>query len=62
MKARRNLELQLALDQDPTPSKTASYSPSTEDSGSPRNSAVCYDYKPSIRKDKEKSQLCKKYI
>lgn len=42
--------------------KQMDYSPSTEDSMSPRAHQQMPLPKPSIKKDKEKSQLCKKFI
>ena len=59
---RRSMQIS-GFDQCLKPSaKQQNYSPSTEDSASPRSDPPSNYYKSSIRKDKEKSQLCKKYL
>ena len=59
---RRNLQMPEMSDSCCLQKKSMNYSPSTEDSASPRNHQQDYYHKSSIRKDKEKSQLCKKYL
>ena len=62
MIARRNLDISHLNDISNHLHKVNSYSPSTEDSGSPRHGDGKEWSKPSIKKDKEKSQLCKKFV
>lgn len=59
---RRNMQIPLKELTYQKEEKQQNYSPSTEDSGSPRSEFTMTYTKPSIRKDKEKSQLCKKYL
>jgi hypothetical protein len=59
---RRNMQIPLSELSNFTEKKLADYSPSTEDSASPRSCQPGVSAKSSIRKDKEKSQLCKKYL
>lgn len=59
---RRNMQIPLNKLGCHKEEKQQNYSPSTDDSGSPRSGFTETYGKPSIRKDKEKSQLCKKYL
>lgn len=62
MIGRRTLQLPLDTTSSFQGKKELNYSPSTEDSASPRGHQQIAYSKPSIKKDKEKSQLCKKFI
>ena len=56
------MQLPLSKGEGQTGGKQQNYSPSTQDSASPRDHPSYNCPKSSIRKDKEKSQLCKKYL
>jgi len=59
---RRNLQIPFSELQNTLDKKALDCSVSTEGSSSPRDYEPCNYGKSSIRKDKEKSQLCKKYL
>jgi hypothetical protein len=59
---RRNIQLPQCSTSRQPGHKQQDYSPSTEESVSPRHEHPNAYYKSSIRKDKEKSQLCKKFL